>query len=873
MEVKPVINPKLAIIGMDICLNSCESLTAFERSIYEGKSQLQVDASDLNQRVFSTSSQVKSVFQVASNALQNAHINIGAKIKVIVATEQDSLANSIVNPIDDYGNPINVRDRFDNTSVAQENSVFKAIKNAQNLLVSQDIDTVLIIASTGNETAGAIVLKLAKTAQQSENRIYAILAEVASSSESIEQACQEAFERSQIGAEAIGYLDMCASPIASQENAEIRGAIAAYQTANTSLSCAFGKVANLGVVSQITSIIKTSLCLYYRYIPAFPDWSTPEDLKLWKDSPFYITPQSKPWFLEAEATERFAAVSSSNYDGTYTHSILVEDSKRQECQSSYIGQTPVYLLPLAASDRDSLLQQILTLQELITESDSLPSVAKKTFLSYQKNSNCLYTVAILGKNKQELLREIDRAFFKGIDQAFETGQDWQTPLGSYFTANPLGKKGQVAYVYPGAYNAHLGLGRNLFRLFPKLFDDLIVQTTRNRLAKLEKLLYPRSWSKLSRRQLEEKEKQLMGDALAMLESETGFAGLMTAVLRDYFRVKPQGILGYSLGEISAMYAQGVWTDVGQSSDKLNASSLFKDRLAGAKNAVREHWKLPPSNEEEDIWGTYVLMTSAIAVKEKIKHTNQVYLTQISTPKEVVIAGDPQACQKLIKELKCDSFRAPFNHVIHCEAMASEYNELVRLNTFPLQTHPAIKFYSAAQYQPIKYDSQAIAQNLSQTLCQQLDFPRLVNQVYQDDCRIFIEVGAGSNCSRWIGEILKSQEHLTVSVHRRGIDDQVSLVKALAKLVSHRVELDLSLLYGHVEKNSIQTSLPKPEQYSPLPKAAVENSSVFHEQLTAYNSNLLKIHTNFLQSRQASLNYSSELMMLQFALLQRQYIQE
>jgi PfaB family protein len=873
MQMKPVINPKLAIVGMDICLNSCESLAAFERSIYEGKSQLQVDTSDLDQRAFSTSSQVKSIFQVASNALQDAHINTGAKIIVIVATEQNSIANSIINQIDDYGNRINIRDRFDTIFVAQENSVFKAIENAQNLLVSQDIDAVLIIANTDNETAGAIVLKLAETAQQSENRIYAIIAEVASSSESIEQACQQAFERSRIGAEAIGYLDMCASPIASQENAEIRSAIAAYQNANTSFSCAFGKVANLGVVSQITSIIKTALCLYYRYIPAFPDWSTPEDLKLWQDSPFYITPQSKPWFLEAEATERFAGVSSSNYDGTYTHSILVEDTKRQECQSSYIGQTPVYLFPLAASDRDSLLQQLRTLQESITESDSLPSVAKQTFISYQKNSNCPYTVAILGKNKQELLREIDRALFKGIDQAFETGQDWQTPVGSYFTVNPQGKKGQVAYVYPGAYNAHLGLGRNLFRLFPKLFDDLIVQTTRNRLAKLEKLLYPRSWSKLSRRQLEAREKQLMEDALAMLESETGFAGLMTAVLRDYFRVKPQGILGYSLGEISAMYAQGVWTDVGQSSDKLNASSLFKDRLAGAKNAVREYWQLPPTKEEEDIWGTYVLMTSAIAVKEKIKHTNQVYLTQISTPKEVVIAGDPQACQQLIKELKCDSFRAPFNHAIHCEAMASEYNELVRLNTFPLQTHPAIKFYSAAQYKPIKYDSQAIAQNLSQTLCQQLDFPRLVNQVYQDDCRIFIEVGAGSNCSRWIGEILKSQEHLTVSVHRRGIDDQVSLVKALAKLVSHRVDLDLSPLYGQVQTNSLQTSLPKPEKYSPLPKAAVENSSVFHQQLTAYNSNLLKIHTNFLQSRQASLNYSSELMMLQFALLQRQYIQE
>jgi PfaB family protein len=530
-------------------------------------------------------------------------------------------------------------------------------------------------------------------------------------------------------------------------------------------------------------------------------------------------------------------------------------------------------LPLAASDRTSLEQKLYTLQKSITDTDSLPSIAKETLINYHQSGDLPYAIVILGKNKQDLLREIDRAW-KGVAQAFETGQDWQTPLGSCFTVNPQGKKGKIAYVYPGAYNAHLGLGRNLFRLFPQLFDDLIVQSTRNRLAKLEKLLYPRSLTKLSRKQLETKEKKLLDDALAMLESETGFAGLMTTVLRDYFQVKPQGSFGYSLGEISAMYSQGVWTDVAQSSDQLNASSLFKNRLAGAKNAVREYWQLPPTiGKDAEIWGTYVLMTSATAVQAQIKHTSRVYLTQISTPKEVVIAGDPQACQQLIKELNCDSFRAPFNHVIHCEAMASEYHELVRLHSLPVQNQPATKFYSAAQYQPINYDSQAIAQNLSQTLCQQLDFPRLVNQVYQDGFRIFIEVGAGSNCSRWIGEILKYQEHLTVSLNRRGIDDHVSLLKALAKLLAHRVELDLSPLYGQVKTNSNNTISSNSNQDSFVPQPSLENQFMFSEKLSKDNSKMLKVHTNFLQYRQAHSDDSSELIMLQFALLQRRYVQE
>ncbi|MGL6339674.1 MAG: polyketide synthase, partial [Waterburya sp.] len=187
-----------------------------------------------------------------------------------------------------------------------------------------------------------------------------------------------------------------------------------------------------------------------------------------------------------------------------------------------------------------------------------------------------------------------------------------------------------------------------------------------------------------------------------------------------------------------------------------------------------------------------------------------------------------------------------------------------------------KFYSAAQYQPINYDSQAIAQNLSQTLCQQLDFPRLVNQVYEDDFRIFIEVGAGSNCSRWIGEILKSQEHLTVSLNRRGIDDHVSLLKALAKLVSHRVELNLSPLYGQVQtnsNNSINTTSSNLNQNNFVPQPSLENQFMFSEKLANDNSKMVKLHTNFLQSRQTYISESSELMMLQMSLLQRQYGQE
>ena len=127
-------------------------------------------------------------------------------------------------------------------------------------------------------------------------------------------------------------------------------------------------------------------------------------------------------------------------------------------------------------------------------------------------------------------------------------------------------------------------------------------------------------------------------------------------------------------------------------------------------------------------------------------------------------------------------------------MRSEYSEITRVNTLGMQQKlPSSILYSAAEYAPVQLESHAIAQSIATGLCQQLDFPRLVNKLYADGARIFIETGAGNVCSRWIDKNLSDRPHLTVSLNRRGLDDHAGLVKALAKLISHQVDVDLSPL--------------------------------------------------------------------------------
>ncbi|MDJ0692864.1 PfaB family protein [Mastigocoleus sp. MO_188.B34] len=779
------------------------------------------------------------------------------------------------------------------TISAGENSTFKVLEVAQHLLTTGEADAVLVGAvdlagglenvllrnqqakvndnvntcsfdtkATGwivGEGAGAVVLKRHEIAKQENQRIYALIDAISfaqqhpqenlvtdknlltdKNPETVQQVCEKACNLAGITPSQVEYLEVFASGIPEADQAEITGLIGAYPKVGNELTCAIGTVkANIGhtyVASGIASLIKTALCLYYRYIPAIPKWSGVKEEKIWSGSPFYVASESRPWFVGKQASKRIAAINSMGSDGNYAHIILSEEPEQTKRSSNYLQKTPFYLFPIAGENRELLIAKVEELQNTIDNADNLAAVANQTFHKFQQYSHKSYTVGILGRNHQELTREL-RAAIKGINLAFEKGEDWQTPLGSYFTAQPLGKQGEIAFVYPAAVNSYIGIGRDLFRLFPKTHDDLAIKSADSVAADVSSMVFPRSLNKLSMRQLEKLEQQLLEDSSAIFETDITFAKLITRIIREDFQIKPRFAFGYSLGETSMMSAIGVWNDFNQAIKSFHSSPLFSNRLSGAKNAVREYWGLPPQkqslNREQNLWGNYVLMTTPEQLRKFLQYEKYAYLTQINTPEEVIIAGDPKACERVIKTLGCNAFRAPFDHVIHCEAMHSEYGEITRVHRLPVAENISdITLYSSAKYAPIAIESNTIAESIAQGLSQQIDFPKLVNRIYKDGAKIFIETGAGNVCSRWIDKILNNQPHVCVSLNRRGLDDRTGLIKALAKLLSHQISMDLSPLYSQTEETSKKSKLT-------LRKVTLGGESFTEKILTAENRKLFQ----------------------------------
>ncbi|MBE2195506.1 MAG: hypothetical protein IAE83_15135 [Anaerolinea sp.] len=626
---------------------------------------------------------------------------------------------------------------------------------------------IVVIAAQGEYGTGAVALRRADQAHSP----YARLTGLATMP-------TEALREAGLAPSQIGYLEL--SRLIPESRVELGALAPAYQ--HSDLSCGMG-----GGFGGIVGLIRAALCLYQRFIPAIPGWKAPAYPELWSGTPFYTTADSKAWFAEAaQGGVRHAGVSLEG-----SHLILSETPHKVAPANIALQRGSPYLFLLNGGDASTMLMALDQLERALHESTELAPLAKQYFDHYRVTLNSTpFTLAIIGRHIDELRKEINLAR-AGIPEAFQRRTAWSTPGGSAFTATPL--RGEVAFVYPGAFSAYPRMGQDLFHLFPRLWDDLGEATSDLGRSVGDRSLYARGLEKQSTRQWREFREKLEASPANMMEAGMTFAALVTRIVKDTFKIAPQRAFGYSLGEACMMWGMGVWKDGDAGSLDLHTSPLW-DRLYRTKQTVREVWGVPAS-APDDFWSVYFIAASAEEVLPLIAKESRVYLTHINTPREVTIAGDTAACKRIVTALGREHLHAPFGMVMHCEPAVPDYPHFLKLHDRPLYDRPeGVTFYASADYAPTVLDRSVLGHNISRAAVKMLDFPRLIQQVYRDGARIFIELGARNACARWVTETLGEREHLSVSINQPSVDDRTGIVRMLAKLAVQRVPMDLSLLF-------------------------------------------------------------------------------
>lgn len=667
------------------------------------------------------------------------------------------------------------------------------------------------------EGAVAFILKRHEDAVRDGDRIYSLITGISSTTggdmdkmlpaihtytSSVRQACTDA----NIDPASISYIETFGSGDPDEDRLETGALCSLFgKREDTNDTCVISSVkadiGHTGAASALTAIAKASLCLYHHVLPPLRH-VIPGQTRFQEYSQFAIHQTPQYWLRDRAAGPRRALAGSMGTGGTCGHVILEQSESSIEktaLTAVLSGGCTDQLFSIEADERVMLHESLDKLSQLLKQSGDthIRQLAQRWFASNQKQPRKKLAISLLANTTQQL-EEL-------ITQAHQLADGGRLPITDrlYFTDQPLADSGKIAFVFPGSGNHFRGMGRDIACRWPQILERLDQENS----ALGSQFARARFWSE--------------NDTLELSHQDVIFGqvwlGTLVSDVIASFGVKPDAIIGYSLGETAGLFATRTWRDRDLMLKRIQQSTLFTKELAGPCTAARECWGL--SSYVDVNWQVGVIQCSAEQLATHIQNLPWVYLLIINTPEECVIGGNRIAVESLVKELGC-SFH-PLNTIttVHCELAKSVAKPYRELHLFPTTPPTNVTFYSGILGSSYTVTTDSAADSIVGQAVQAFDYTRVINSSYEDGIRLFIEMGPGASCTRMIDRILQDRPHLAQAVCVNGKNGVATVLRTLALLNTHRVPLQLDSLYtdetDFVVPTSIQPSVSVKVGHDPV----------------------------------------------------------
>ena len=132
--------------------------------------------------------------------------------------------------------------------------------------------------------------------------------------------------------------------------------------------------------------------------------------------------------------------------------------------------------------------------------------------------------------------------------------------------------------------------------------------------------------------------------------------------------------------------------------------------------------------------------------------------------------------------------------VHCEVTGPVAKPYRDLHLFPVTPPEGITYYSCALGKSYPVTTENAADVILAQALETVDYPKVIEQLYADGARVFLEIGPGNSCSRMIGSILEDKPHLARATCQPGQKPTSMILRLLANCLAERVPVDLSALY-------------------------------------------------------------------------------
>ena len=614
------------------------------------------------------------------------------------------------------------------------------------------------------EGAGTVILKRLSDAVKDGDKVYAVIRAVGASSDGKGKgitapnpkgqkiAVEKTFEQLDYTPGDVGLVEAHGTSTRVGDAVELNALYEIFspyaKPGTIGLGSVKSQIGHAKAAAGIASLIKTSMALYNKVLPPSVNFETPNPTVDWATSPFRVITKAEEWTTDKV---RRANVSAFGFGGTNFHvaleemndGLLKKETETKVCcekistpvveEKSVMNSNNYELrVPGEKIQGDVLTFSAPTKQELFNELGKavlaikydptyLPSISYQNHIQKPQK----FAVSINVESPEKLKDKIE--FFIKI----ASGQDvWSQDslylkMKGIYPFTPSEIKPKVCFMFPGQGSQYVDMMKDLASKY-KVVQDTFDEADRHLMNISGQNLTDTLWSKAG-----ETKEQIAAREEAIRKTEMTQPAMLTADiammrLLSSFGIKPDVVMGHSLGEYAAAVAAGIFD--------------FENGL----KAVCTRGKVMSEIRVEDNGKMASVAAPAEQVAPELKRINgYVAVANKNCPTQTVIAGASKAVDDAIvmfTNMGIQAVQIPVSHAFHSEIIRPampQYRAFLDTLEFhspkmPITTNVTAEFYPN--------DPEKIKDLMVTQIAHSVEWIKQLKTTYESGVRLFVECG-------------------------------------------------------------------------------------------------------------------------------------